>query len=194
MAIFLAIGKPDLTILVFDFGIVQVIENIFYVMFAFWWRSLHVYKDVSYVDDNIVLSFVYQVPDVNFERMFWMVTNGRYRIIGEHALNNFQYIVLTPGTTVSMANIATKASWWKNSPIQFPMTWSFLSQWQSFHSSTLWFFWWRWPILSGCGCPSLCEFSACQIANSAFGYAANNSFHQHFQFIESNVFDLARFF
>jgi hypothetical protein len=57
-------------------------------MFAFWRGSLHVSKDVSYIKDNIVLSYVYQILDVNFERMFWTITNGKYWIIGEHVFNN----------------------------------------------------------------------------------------------------------
>ncbi len=57
-------------------------------MFAFWLGSLHVLKDVSYVDDNIVLNFVYQVPNVNSKGMFWKVTNGRYQIVDENVFNN----------------------------------------------------------------------------------------------------------
>jgi hypothetical protein len=57
-------------------------------MFAFWWRSLHVLKDVSYVNDNIVLSFVYQIPNVNSKKMFWKVTNGRYQIVDDNEFNN----------------------------------------------------------------------------------------------------------
>jgi hypothetical protein len=48
------------------------------------------FKHVSYFEDNIVLSFVYQVPNVNSKRMFWTITNGRYQIINEHAFNNFK--------------------------------------------------------------------------------------------------------
>jgi hypothetical protein len=71
---------------------------------------LHVFKDVSYAKNNIVLNSIYQVLDVNFEGMFWMVTNGKYQIVDEHALNNFQDIVLTSSTIASMANIVEKAS------------------------------------------------------------------------------------
>jgi hypothetical protein len=53
-------------------------------MFVFQWGSLH----VSYAKDNNVLSYVYQVRDVNFERMFWIVPNGKYQIVSKHALNN----------------------------------------------------------------------------------------------------------
>jgi hypothetical protein len=78
MAIFHAIGKLDLIILVSDFGVVQVTKNVLCAMFVFWWGSLYVSKNVSYVENNIVLSFVYQILDVNFEGMFWTITNGRY--------------------------------------------------------------------------------------------------------------------
>jgi hypothetical protein len=79
-------------------------------MFAFQQRSLHVSKDVSYAENNIVLNSIYQISNVNSEGMFWMVTNGKYQIVSEHALNNFQDIVLTPATVASMANIVAKAS------------------------------------------------------------------------------------
>ncbi len=69
---------------------------------------MHVSKDDSYAENNIVLSFIYQIPDVNSERMFWMVTNGRYWIVCKHALNNSYDIVLTSGTTTSMVNIVAK--------------------------------------------------------------------------------------
>jgi hypothetical protein len=72
------VGKPDLTILVSNFGVVQVIKNVIYVMFSFRWGYVHVFKDVSYGGYNIVLSSIYQVPDVNPRGMFWIVTNGRY--------------------------------------------------------------------------------------------------------------------
>jgi hypothetical protein len=58
-------------------------------MFVFRQGSLHISKDVFYVENNFVLSVVYQVFDVNSEGMFWIVTNGRYQIVGKHSLNNF---------------------------------------------------------------------------------------------------------
>jgi hypothetical protein len=45
--------------LVADFEVVQMIENVFYAMFVFWWRYMQIYKDVFHTEDNIVLSFVY---------------------------------------------------------------------------------------------------------------------------------------
>jgi len=36
------------------------------------------FKNVSYIEDNNVLSSIYQVPNVNSEGMFWTITNGRY--------------------------------------------------------------------------------------------------------------------
>lgn len=88
MATFHVIGKPDLTILISDFGVVQVTKNILCVIFVFWQGSLHVSKDISYTENNIMLSYIYQVLDVNSKGMFWMVTNGRYQIVDEHAFNN----------------------------------------------------------------------------------------------------------
>jgi hypothetical protein len=45
------------TILVPNSGVVQMIENVFYAMFAFWQGSLHVFKDVSYVKKQHCLKF-----------------------------------------------------------------------------------------------------------------------------------------
>jgi hypothetical protein len=59
MATFHVVGKPDLTILVSDSRIVQVTKNVLYAVFTFWQGSTHIFKDVSYGDDNIVLNFVY---------------------------------------------------------------------------------------------------------------------------------------
>jgi len=70
MVTFHVVGKPNLTILDSDFRGVQVAKNVFCAMFAFRWKSMHVSKDVSYKDNNIVLSYVYQVLNVNPRGMF----------------------------------------------------------------------------------------------------------------------------
>jgi hypothetical protein len=108
MAIFHVVGKANLTILVFDYGVVQVIENVICAMFAFQQGYLHVSKDVSYGDDNIIFNCVYYISNVNHKRMFWIITNNKYQIVGENVFNNFQDIVLTLGTTTSVANIITE--------------------------------------------------------------------------------------
>jgi len=77
---------------------------------------VHVSKDVSYEDDNIILSYVYQVLDVNLRGMFWIVTNGKYRIINENVFNNLQDNVVTLGTATSMANIIAKGIVMKERP------------------------------------------------------------------------------
>jgi hypothetical protein len=110
MVIFHVVGKPDLNILVFNFRIVQVIENVFYAMFAFRRRHVHASKDVIYKDDNIVLNYIYKVIDVNPGRMFWTVTNCKYWIVNENVLNNFQDIVITPNTFASWPTLLQKVS------------------------------------------------------------------------------------
>jgi len=45
-------------------------KNVPCAMFAFQWGSLQVFKDLSYFEDNIILSFVYQVFNVNCKGMF----------------------------------------------------------------------------------------------------------------------------
>ncbi len=77
---------------------------------------MHVSKDVSYKDNNIVLSYVYQVLNVNPRGMFQIVTNGRYQIIDENVLNNSQDNVVTLGTAASMANIVMKSVVMKEQP------------------------------------------------------------------------------
>jgi hypothetical protein len=59
MATFHVVGKPNLTILVFDSRILQMTKNVLCAMFVFQQGHVHVFKDVSYKDDNIVLSYVY---------------------------------------------------------------------------------------------------------------------------------------
>ncbi len=126
MATFNVVGKPNLTILVFNFGLVQMTKNVLCAMFAFRQGSMHVSKDVSYRDDNFALNSIYQVSDVNPRGMFWFVTNGKYQIVGENVCNNPQDNVVTPNTTTSMANIAMKGILIKESPLLFFMTQCFL--------------------------------------------------------------------
>jgi hypothetical protein len=58
MVTFHVVAKLDLTILVVDFRVVQMIENVFYAMFVFQRRSMHISKEASHMEDN-VLSNVY---------------------------------------------------------------------------------------------------------------------------------------
>ncbi len=92
-------------------------KNVLYAMFVCQRGFVHLSKNVSYLKDNIVLSFVYQVLDVNPTRMFWIIINGRYQIIDKHAFNNSQDIVLTPSTIPSVANIALEGVVMKKKPI-----------------------------------------------------------------------------
>jgi hypothetical protein len=78
---------------------------------------MHVSKDVFYEDNNIVLNFVYQVPDVNLKGMFWIVTIGKYWIVGKKVLNNFQGNVVTSGIAASVVNIVTEGIMIKEKPI-----------------------------------------------------------------------------
>jgi predicted type IV restriction endonuclease len=66
---------------------------------------MHVSKNVSYMEDNIVLNSTYQVLNVSLGRMFCIVTNGKYWIIDENVPNNSQDIVLTLGMATSVTNI-----------------------------------------------------------------------------------------
>jgi hypothetical protein len=116
MATFHVIGNLGLTILVADFGVNQVTKNVLCAMFMFQRGSLHVSKDIYYAKDNVVLSYVYQVLDVNLGGMFWTINKARYQIICENVLNNSQDIVLTSGTTTLVANIVAQSVVMKEEP------------------------------------------------------------------------------
>jgi hypothetical protein len=49
--------------------------------------------------------------------MFWIVTNGRYRIVGKDVFNNSQDTIVTSGTTTSMANLVVGGILIKEKPI-----------------------------------------------------------------------------
>ncbi len=89
MVTFHVIGKLDLTIMVGDFGVVEVIGNVLCAMFTFRRGSVHVLMEVVYVEDNVVSSSFYQVLDNNPMGMFFIVTYGKFWIVGDNAFNNF---------------------------------------------------------------------------------------------------------
>jgi hypothetical protein len=60
------------------------------------------------MEDNIVLSFTYQVPNVSPVRMFCIVTNGKYWIVDKNVFSNSQDIILTPNMAMSMTNIVAQ--------------------------------------------------------------------------------------
>ncbi len=115
MATFHVVGKPNFTILVVDFGIVQVIKTILCAMFVFWWGSLHVFKDVSYAE-YIILCFVYQVLNVNPRGMFWTINNDMYWIVGENVLKISQDTIIKSSTTTLVVNIVAQGVMMKEKP------------------------------------------------------------------------------
>jgi hypothetical protein len=54
---------------------------------------------------------------VNPKGMFWIVTNGKYRIIDKKMFNNSQDTIVTPGTVALVTNIAAKGILMKEKPI-----------------------------------------------------------------------------
>jgi hypothetical protein len=54
---------------------------------------------------------------VNLGGKFWIVTNGRYPIVGKNVSNNSQDIIVTWSICASMANITTKSVLMKEKPI-----------------------------------------------------------------------------
>ncbi len=49
--------------------------------------------------------------------MFWTVTNGKYQMVDENVINNFQNIVVTLGTTALVANIVVGGIMMEEKPI-----------------------------------------------------------------------------
>jgi len=54
MVTFHVVRKPNLSILVFDIGIIQVTKNVLCAIFVFQWGSMHVSNNVSYGEDNML--------------------------------------------------------------------------------------------------------------------------------------------
>jgi hypothetical protein len=54
---------------------------------------------------------------VNPKGMFWIFTNGKYRIINKNVFNNSQDIVVTLGIVALVANIVVKGILMKEEPI-----------------------------------------------------------------------------
>ncbi len=50
--------------------------------------------------------------------MFWIVTNGKYRIIDKNVFNNYQDIVVTSGTIALVASIVVEGILMKEEPIE----------------------------------------------------------------------------
>jgi hypothetical protein len=73
-------------------------------MFDFQPSLVPVLKDVAYVENNVVVNSIYQVASSGPPRLHWMVNIDMYWIIGKSLLMNYQDIVFTLGTIVSMGN------------------------------------------------------------------------------------------
>jgi hypothetical protein len=121
MATFHAEGKPNLTKLVGDENFVKVMGKCFCTMFGFLLGSVHVSKDVAYIDNNVVMSSIYQVPSFGPQGLQWMVSNGKYQIVGESLVGNSQDIFLTSSTTTFIVNCVFLVIEIKANPDDKPM-------------------------------------------------------------------------
>ncbi len=149
VAIFHAVGKPNLTILVSNFVVLQMTENVLCAMFAFWQGFMHVSKDVFYKDNNIVLSSIYQVLNVNPRGMFWTITNHRHQIVNKNVHNNSQGNVITLGTFTSVGNIIVERRFDEGrTHFSFSQLKVFYPNCEVVVYQSLWFFWWKWPFPS----------------------------------------------
>jgi hypothetical protein len=84
-------------------------------------NSVHASKNVVYVENNVVSSSIYQVPSYCVQGLHWMVNVGKYWIVRESLLMNFQNIVLIPNKVMFVANIAMLNIEVKHEP-QYPLT------------------------------------------------------------------------
>jgi hypothetical protein len=73
-------------------------------MFDFQLNSVHVLKDVAYVENNVVINSIYQVASSGLQRLYWMVNIDRCWIVGKSLVANYQDIVFTLGAIVFMAS------------------------------------------------------------------------------------------
>jgi hypothetical protein len=116
MATFHAEGKSNLTILVGDYGVVQVTKQCLCAMFGFQPNFMHVSKDAAYVQNNVVIHSIYQTFFVGAQGLHWMVNVRRYQIVGESLQKNLQDTILTPNTIVSIVNVVVTNIEVKNEP------------------------------------------------------------------------------
>jgi hypothetical protein len=49
-------------------------------MFGFQLGSVHVFKNVVYVENKVVINSIYQVPSSSTQGLHWMVNVGKYRM------------------------------------------------------------------------------------------------------------------
>lgn len=73
-------------------------------MFGFLLSSICVLMDFACDDNNKITNEIYQVPLSRSQRLHWLVTIGRYKIVKDHLFTNSQDIVVTPRTPTFVAN------------------------------------------------------------------------------------------
>jgi hypothetical protein len=80
MATFHFKGKSNIAILVGDSKIVQITKQCFRAMFGFQLGSVHLFKNVVYVKNKVVINSIYQVPSSSTQGLHWMVNVGKYQM------------------------------------------------------------------------------------------------------------------
>jgi hypothetical protein len=90
-------------------------------MFGFQPNSVRASKDVACVKNNVVIHSIYQVPSYGAQGLHWMVNVGKYWIVSENMLKNFQNIVLMPNKSMFIANVAVLNIEVKREP-EYPLT------------------------------------------------------------------------
>jgi hypothetical protein len=90
-------------------------------MFGIQPNSVHASKDVIYVENNVVSSSIYQVLSYGAQGLHWMVNVGKYWIVNESLLKNFQNIVFMPNKATFVTNVAMLNIGVKHEP-EYPLT------------------------------------------------------------------------
>ncbi len=80
MATFNVEGKSNLTILVCDSKIVWITKQCFRAMFGFQLGLVHVFKNVVYAENKVVINSIYQVPSSSTQGLHWMVNVRKYQM------------------------------------------------------------------------------------------------------------------
>ncbi len=88
MANFCVDGWPNFTIFVNGTDITIVIEKCLCVMFGFQPGSQHIFKDVTYDANNNISSSMYQISIDIVQGQEWVVSSGRYRVVGANVFTH----------------------------------------------------------------------------------------------------------
>jgi hypothetical protein len=82
--------------MILEFGISHITNKCLCVMFGFHLRTMHVFKDNAYDDNNNVIKYIYQVPIIDDLGLKWMVNVEKFMIVVKNLLKSPQNVILMP--------------------------------------------------------------------------------------------------